>query len=72
MATIEFKPVTELTYAQAIAELETILKMMQGDECDIDQLTTYTRRASELLTECRQRLTTTDEQLRSILADLEK
>lgn len=72
MATINFTPVAELTYTKAVAELETILKMMQGDEFDIDQLTDYTRRATELLTECRSRLTTTDEQLRAILADLEK
>lgn len=72
MATINFTPVTELTYTKAVAELESILKMMQGDEFDIDQLTDYTRRATELLTECRSRLTTTDEQLRAILADLEK
>ncbi len=72
MATINFTPVADLTYTKAVAELETILKMMQGDEFDIDQLTDYTRRATELLTECRSRLTTTDEQLRAILADLEK
>ena len=67
-----FKPVKELTYTQAVSELEAILRMMQGDECDIDRLTDYTRRATELLTECRSRLTTTDEQLRTILAQLEK
>lgn len=68
----DFKPVKELSYTQAVSELEAILRMMQGDECDIDRLTDYTRRATELLTECRSRLTTTDEQLRSILAQLEK
>ncbi|MBQ3606232.1 MAG: exodeoxyribonuclease VII small subunit [Muribaculaceae bacterium] len=67
-----FKPVKELTYTEAVSELEAILQMMQGDKCDIDRLTDYTRRATELLTECRSRLTTTDEQLRSILSQLEK
>ena len=71
-AELEFKPGKELTYAQAVGELESILRMMQGDDCDIDRLTDYTRRATELLTECRSRLTTTDEQLRSILSQLEK
>lgn len=68
----DFRPVKELSYTQAVSELDAILRMMQGDECDIDRLTDYTRRATELLTECRSRLTTTDEQLRSILAQLEK
>ena len=65
---MNFKPVKELTYTEAVSELEAILQMMQGDKCDIDRLTDYTRRATELLTECRSRLTTTDEQLRSILS----
>ncbi len=69
---MNFKPVKELSYTEAVSELESILQMMQGDKCDIDRLTDYTRRATELLTECRSRLTTTDEQLRSILAQLEK
>ena len=67
-----FVPVKEMTYTQAVTELEEILRMMQSENCDIDQLTAYTRRATELLKDCRSRLTATDEELRSILADLEK
>jgi exodeoxyribonuclease VII small subunit len=67
-----FIPVKEMTYTQAVTELEEILRMMQSENCDIDQLTAYTRRATELLKDCRSRLTATDEELRSILADLEK
>lgn len=70
--TPQFKPVAEMTYNQAVAELDSILRTMQSDNCDIDRLTLYTRRATELLKECRSRLTTTDEELRAILADLEK
>ncbi|MDE5805359.1 MAG: exodeoxyribonuclease VII small subunit [Paramuribaculum sp.] len=70
--TPQFKSVAEMTYNQAVAELDSILRTMQSDNCDIDRLTLYTRRATELLKECRSRLTTTDEELRSILADLEK
>lgn len=67
-----FVPVKELTYTKAVAELEAIVRMMQSEECDIDRLAAYTRRATELIRECRSRLTATDEELRSILADLEK
>lgn len=66
----EFKPINELTYAQSVSELENILRMMQSDNCDIDHLTAYTRRATELLKACRSRLTTTEEELRDILATL--
>ena len=68
----QFKPVGELTYNQAVSELENILRTMQSDNCDIDRLTVFTRRAIELLKECRSRLTATDGGLRSILAELEK
>lgn len=69
---MEFKPVKELTYNQAVNELDAILRSMQSDQCDIDSLTMLTRRATELLRECKARLTATDEELRTILADLEK
>lgn len=68
----QFTPVAELSYTQATSELDTILRNMQSDNCDIDLLTAYTRRATELLRECRRRLQATYEELKAILADLEK
>lgn len=70
MSQNSFIPVKDLTYNQAVTELENILRTMQSDSCDIDRLATYTRRATELLTECRSRLTATDKELQAILADL--
>jgi len=64
--------VKDLTYNQAIKELEGILRLMQSDDCDIDRLAALTRRATDLIAECRHRLVATDEELRTILADLEK
>ena len=61
----------ELTNQQAVTELENILRTIQSDSCDIDRLTALTRRATELLSECRSRLTTTETELRTILASLE-
>lgn len=68
----QFTPVAELSYTQATSELDAILRNMQSDSCDIDLLTAYTRRATELLRECRRRLQATDEELKAILGDLEK
>lgn len=62
--------VKDLTYNQAVGELESILRKMQSDDCDIDSLASMTRRAAELLAECRRRLTATDEELRAILATI--
>lgn len=69
--TMELKPVTELTYNEAITQLGKIIAAMQGDNCDIDKLAQYTRRATELIAECRRRLTATDEELAQILKNLE-
>lgn len=69
--TPEFIQVKDLTYARAMGELEKILRLMQSDECDIDRLTALTRRAAELIAECRSRLTATDEELRAILSQLQ-
>lgn len=65
-------PVKDLTYTQVVTELEQILAAMQSDRCDIDKLSAMTRRATELLGECRQRLTATDQELRTILQQMEQ
>lgn len=67
---MELKPVKEMTYREAVAQLESIIRAMQSDDVDIDKLSAMTRRATELITECRSRLVATDEELRAILADL--
>lgn len=67
IATIDVK---EMSYREAVNELDAILKEMQSDNCDIDRLSAMTRRATELIAECRNRLTATDEELRNILATL--
>ena len=60
------------TYSESIRELEEILRKMQSDQCDIDNLAEYTRRASELIKECRQRLTATEQELATILEGLKE
>lgn len=64
-------PVQDLTYAEATRELDDIIRNMQSDQCDIDSLTAYTRRATELIAECRRRLTRTDKELQEILSNLQ-
>ncbi len=66
------KNIKDLTYNEAFAELDGILKMMQSDQCDIDRLAALTRRATLLIAECRSRLTATDQELKTILADLQQ
>lgn len=65
------KEIAEMTYSEAITELEQILRAMQSDQCDIDKLAGLTRRATQLIAECHKRLTATDEELRKILEGLQ-
>ena len=61
----------QLSYNQAIAELEKIVESLRSSATDVDTLAARTRRAVELLTICRSRLTTTEEELRTILNSLQ-
>ena len=61
----------KLTYSQAIAELEQIVKTMQSENCTSDNLSQLTSRSLELLKICKSRLLATDEELKKILAELE-
>lgn len=60
----------KLTYNQAVAELENIVARMQSDDCDIDSLSAYTRRALELMKLCKEKLTRTDLEIKECLKAL--
>ncbi|MBP5561957.1 MAG: exodeoxyribonuclease VII small subunit [Muribaculaceae bacterium] len=64
--------IEQLTYSQAIAQLESIVKKMQSQECDIDNLSALTSQSLQLLKHCKAKLTATDEELKNVLAELEK
>ena len=60
----------DLTYTKAMQELETIVAKMQSDNCDIDALSDYTKRAAELIKFCREKLTSTDEEVKKCIESL--
>lgn len=60
----------QLSYTKAIAELEAIVAKMQSDDCDIDHLAGYTSRALELLKFCKEKLFTTDQEVKKCLEAL--
>lgn len=61
----------KMTYSEAVAELERIVREMQSETCGIDNLSRYTSRSLELLKICKSKLLSTDEELKKILAELE-
>lgn len=62
----------KISYNAAIDELGKILNNLQSDKCDIDTMVAQTRRAAELIALCRQRLTATEEELRTALESLQQ
>ena len=60
----------EITYNAAKVEIEKIVKLIESDELDIDQLTKHVKRASELVAFCKQKLTETDKELQKVLDEL--
>jgi len=59
----------ELKYEQAYAELQAIVRKMENDELDIDQMSEQLKRAQLLIKLCKDKLTKTDEEIRKILAE---
>ena len=59
----------ELKYESAFAELQTIVRKMENDELDIDQMSEQLKRAQELIKLCKDKLTKTDEEIKKILAE---
>jgi len=67
----EGRPNTEIGYAAAVAELDTILRELEDDDVDVDVLTARVRRASELVKLCRDRISATKIEVAQIVADLD-
>jgi len=59
------------TYSQAIAELENLVSQMESEEVSIDELSEKVKRASFLIKLCREKLTSTEMEIGSILSGLE-
>ncbi len=58
----------EMKYEAAYAELQAIVRKMENDELDIDQMADQLKRAQELIKLCKDKLTKTDEEIKKILA----
>lgn len=61
-----------LSYKEAIAEIEDILRQIEQEEPDVDQLSEKVKRLSILVTWCREKLHNTEEEIEKILKEIEK
>ena len=59
----------EQKYEAAFAELQSIVRRMENDELDIDQMSEQLKRAQHLIKLCKDKLTKTDEEIKKILSE---
>lgn len=57
----------KINYAEAVAEIESILAKMNSSTLDVDSLAGYVDRATKLMAQCRERLLHAQGQVEQIL-----
>ncbi len=60
-----------LGYATALAELDTILRELEGSDVDVDRLADRVTRAAELIALCRDRISHARLRIDEVIADLD-
>jgi exodeoxyribonuclease VII small subunit len=60
-----------ITYGKAIAEIEEILKKLENQQLDVDDLATKLKRVNELVKVCRKKLYAAEKEVEKILGELE-
>ncbi len=65
------KEIEKMTYATAKKELESIVESIESGELEVDALSDKVKRASELISFCKEKLTKTDKELQKILEELD-
>ena len=63
-------PSEPIGYADALRELDTILRELEGSDVDVDRLTGRVERASELIALCRERIAAAQVTVQRVTADL--
>lgn len=61
----------KISYTEAFNELQVIIAEIEGGETGIDELSEKVKRAAILIKICRQKLSSTEEDVNKILRELE-
>lgn len=57
----------QLSYTEAMTEIETILKRFRAEEMSVDDLTREVKRATELIALCKERLLKSEAEVKKVL-----
>lgn len=60
----------ELTYQEAVEEIEAIIERIEEDSLDVDKLTGEVARAIKLIKYCKEKLRSTEKDIDQLLEDL--
>ncbi len=63
--------ITELTYNQAVEELDGILQRIEDDAIDVDELTQSVKRASELIKLCKRKLRNAESAISQVFEEID-
>ena len=61
----------KITYTEAFEELDQIVQEIEEGEITVDTLSEKVKRAAELIKICKQKLTSTEEDVNQVLKELE-
>ena len=59
----------KITYIEAVAEIEQILARLKNEQTDVDKLTAEVKRATELIAQCKARLTEVEATVKAQLSE---
>ncbi len=57
----------DLKYEEAMATLEQIVARMENNELDLDTMSEELKKAQQLIKQCKDKLTKTDQEIRKLL-----
>ena len=60
------------SYSQAMARLEEIVRQIDGNQLEIDQLAEKIKEANEIIAFCSDKLTKADQEIEKLLAEKQK
>jgi exodeoxyribonuclease VII small subunit len=62
----------ELTYGEALREMGDILKKIENEELDVDELSATVKRVAHLMKVCREKLRKTEVEVGKILKEMDE
>lgn len=63
---------TNISYSEAISEIEKIIAQIEKEELDVDELTNKVKRVATLLKICKDKLHATENEVEKILKEMDQ